>query len=171
VRPLRLPPDLWLLFAPLKKARTALVVEKAVEMGVARIVPVQTEYTNAPRLREDRLLAHVVEAAEQCGATALPALSVPRTLNAALGDWPAGRRLMFCDEALAGQTRPPGAMPQSAAPGAVLIGPEGGFSPAERAFLHGLPFSFAVSLGPRILRADTAVVAALALWQIAFGDW
>lgn len=166
--PLRMPPDVWLVFAPIKKARTDFIVEKAAEMGAARIVPVQTDFTNAERVRRDRLQAHVVEAAEQCGGTFVPPVDDLRPLSRLLDDWPAERRLMFCDEALAG---PASDLPAEAGPWAILIGPEGGFSPAERARLRDHPAAHPVSLGPRILRADTAAVAALALWQAALGDW
>ncbi|MRU15329.1 16S rRNA (uracil(1498)-N(3))-methyltransferase [Roseovarius sp. A21] len=163
------PPDLWLLFAPIKKARTDFIVEKATEMGAARIMPVQTEFTNSERIRQDRLQAHAVEAAEQCGGTFVPDVSDLQKLDRLLADWPEDRQLMFCDEALAG----PGETLGQAGGGkwAILIGPEGGFSEAERARLHALPFAHAVSLGPRILRADTAAVAALTVWQQALGDW
>ena len=169
-RPLQAPPDLWLLFAPIKKARTDFIVEKAAEMGAARILPVQTEFTNAERIRQDRLQAHAIEAAEQCGGTFVPPVAELQKLDALLADWPAGRRLMFCDEAAAGQARTLSDV-LAGEPWAVLIGPEGGFSPAERGRLLGLDFVHAVSLGPRILRADTAAVAALTLWQQALGDW
>lgn len=162
------PPDLWLLFAPIKKTRTDFIVEKATEMGAARICPVQTEFTNAERIRQDRLQAHAVEAAEQCGGTFVPEVAPLAKLDRMLADWPAGRRLMFCDEALLGQAAP---LPAAPGPWAILIGPEGGFSEAERARLRGLDFAHPVSLGPRILRADTAAVAALTLWQMHLGDW
>lgn len=175
------PPDLWLLFAPIKKARTDFIVEKAVEMGAARILPVLTDYTNAERVRVDRLSAHVREAAEQCGATWVPRVDDPARLDHVLASWAAPRRLMWCDEArahlpsnvaadLASDPAAPGSAPR-ADPWAILIGPEGGFSASERARLGSLPFCHAVSLGPRILRADTAAVAALALWQASLGDW
>lgn len=162
------PPDLWLLFAPIKKARTDFIVEKAVEMGAARIFPVQTEFTNSERIRRDRLQAHAVEAAEQCGITYVPEVAELERLDRVLSGWPAGRRLMFCDEALAGQG---GGLPDTPGPWAILIGPEGGFSEAERVRLASLDFAHAVALGPRILRADTAAVAALTLWQARLGDW
>ena len=168
-RPAQPPPDLWLLFAPLKKARTDFTVEKAVELGVARILPVQTDFTNADRIRQDRLQAHAVEAAEQCGATHVPPVEDLRPLSRLLADWPAGRRLVWCDETALGAASPLAGLPRG--PWAVLIGPEGGFSPAEQARLRGLPYVHAVSLGPRILRAETAAVAALTLWQAALGDW
>ena len=160
------PPDLWLLFAPVKKARTDFIVEKAVELGAARIVPVTTDFTNAERVRQDRLQAHVIEAAEQCGATWVPEVGEPRRLDRMLATWPEGRALVFCDESAA-----PGRAQLPPAPAAVLIGPEGGFSPPERTRLAALPFVHILSLGPRILRADTAAVAALTLWQAAAGDW
>ena len=170
------PPDLWLLFAPIKKARTDFIVEKAAEMGAARILPVQTDHTNAERLRRDRLQAHAVEAAEQCGGTFVPEVADLSPLSQILRGWPEGRRLLVCDEARAGEGERLDAFlgrraVEAPGPWAVLVGPEGGFSEAERARLAGLPFAVTVSLGPRILRADTAAVAALTLWQIALGDW
>ena len=167
VRPQAAPPDLWLLFAPVKKARTDFIVEKAVELGAARLVPVQTAFTNSERIRQDRLQAHAVEAAEQCGALTVPPVSDLAPLDRVLADWPDDRRLAFCDEAAeAGDfaTARPG-------PWALLIGPEGGFNDAERKTLLDRPFVTQIRLGPRILRADTAVVAALTLWQCALGDW
>jgi 16S rRNA (uracil1498-N3)-methyltransferase len=168
-RSLQMPPDLWLCFAPIKKARTDFIVEKAAEMGAARICPVQTDYTNSERIRRDRLQAHAVEAAEQCGGTYVPEVDELQKLDRLLADWPAERQLMFCDEALVGAGEVLGAV--SGEKWAILIGPEGGFSEAERKRLHALPFAHAVSLGPRILRADTAAVAALTLWQTHLGDW
>jgi 16S rRNA (uracil1498-N3)-methyltransferase len=173
-RPMERPPDLWLLFAPIKKARTDFIVEKAAEMGCRRILPVRTDFTNSERVRADRLRLHAVEAAEQCGGVFVPEVAEMAPLAAVLAGWEAGRELWFCDEALAGGEAPlpdwsgPG---RSGRPGAVLVGPEGGFSEAERARLRALPFARAIRLGPRILRADTAAVAALALWQAACGDW
>ncbi len=175
--PLRRPPDLWLLFAPIKKARTDFIVEKAAELGAARVLPVQTDFTNSERIRRDRLQAHAIEAAEQCGGTYVPEVADLQRLARVLDDWPEDRRLMFCDEEMAGPStalfdlaaqRDDGA---EAGPWAILIGPEGGFSERERSRLRNLPFAHAVSLGPRILRADTAAVAALTLWQQALGDW
>ncbi|QPM90728.1 Ribosomal RNA small subunit methyltransferase E [Pseudooceanicola algae] len=176
-RPQAAPPDLWLLFAPIKKTRTDFIVEKAAEIGVARIQPVQTDFTNAERIRRDRLQAHAVEAAEQCGSTYVTEVNDLARLDRLLANWPAERQLMFCDEAFAeasygtpdGAPRPLGDAPRG--PWAVLIGPEGGFSEAERKRLHALPFAWPVQLGPRILRADTAAVAALTLWQLHLGDW
>ena len=172
-RPLQPPPDLWLLFAPLKKARTDFVVEKAVEMGVALIQPVQTDFTNAERVRGDKMQAHAVEAAEQCGATFVPEVAEVQRLSTLLDLWPEGRSLWFCDEVLArdrafAQT---GDGAADTAPCAILIGPEGGFSETERTRLHHLPYATSIRLGPRILRADTAAVAALTLWQLTPGDW
>ncbi|WP_372885397.1 16S rRNA (uracil(1498)-N(3))-methyltransferase [Shimia sp.] len=168
-RPLQPPPDLWLIFAPIKKARTDFIVEKAAEMGAARILPVQTDFTNSERIRQDRLQAHAVEAAEQCGGTFVPEVAGLQRLDRLLADWPDDRQLMFCDEAEAGSARRLGAA--SGDKWAILIGPEGGFSEAERARLAAHPQTHVVSLGPRILRADTAAVAAMTLWQQALGDW
>lgn len=169
-RPLQPPPDLWLFFAPIKKARTDFIVEKATEMGAARICPVQTDYTNSERIRQDRLQSHAVEAAEQCGGTYVPEVSNLQKLSQVLSDWPTGRQLMFCDENLAGHSSAPSGGTANN-PWAILIGPEGGFSDAERDRLHALSCAHPVSLGPRILRADTAVVAAMTVWQQALGDW
>ncbi|WP_170372359.1 16S rRNA (uracil(1498)-N(3))-methyltransferase [Ruegeria arenilitoris] len=169
-RPLQLPPDLWLLFAPIKKARTDFIVEKAAEMGAAKIMPVQTAFTNSERIRQDRLQAHAVEAAEQCGGTFVPEVCDLQRLDKLLDNWPDDRQLMFCDEAEAGSALRLAAQDKGR-PWAILIGPEGGFSDAERQRLKDLPFTHVVSLGPRILRADTAAVAAMTLWQQTLGDW
>ncbi|MDP5308172.1 16S rRNA (uracil(1498)-N(3))-methyltransferase [Paracoccus spongiarum] len=163
------PPDLWLLFAPIKKARTDFIVEKAAEMGAARILPVQTDFTNAERVRQDRLQAHAVEAAEQCGGTFVPEVAELVPLSRLLEGWDGGRRILWADEARAGPAETLAGLPRG--PWAILIGPEGGFSPAERSRLGGTPAVVPISLGPRILRADTAAVAAMALWQAACGDW
>ncbi len=170
-RPQRRPPDLWLIFAPIKRARTDFIVEKATELGCARIQPVFTQRTNAERLRLDRLRAHAVEAAEQCGENYVPDLGTPVKLGALLDAWDPLRRLMFCDES---RDAVPAATALTGAPRgpwAVLIGPAGGFAPEEAARLRSLPFVLPVTLGPRILRADTAACAALTLWQAAMGDW
>ncbi|MEM1007234.1 MAG: 16S rRNA (uracil(1498)-N(3))-methyltransferase [Pseudomonadota bacterium] len=169
-KPLHMPPDLWLLFAPIKKARTDFIVEKAAEMGAARIVPVQTEFTNSERIRQDRLQAHAIEAAEQCGGTYVPEVAELRRLDHILDSWPKARRLMFCDESAAGSPLRLSSDDKDH-PWAILIGPEGGFSDAERSRLSDLSFAHVVSLGPRILRADTAAVAAMTMWQQALGDW
>ncbi|MCF6430884.1 16S rRNA (uracil(1498)-N(3))-methyltransferase [Leisingera sp. MMG026] len=170
-KPLHMPPDLWLMFAPIKKARTDFIVEKAAEMGAAGILPVQTDFTNSERIRRDRLQAHAVEAAEQCGGTYVPEVAELQKLSRLLDQWPAGRQLMFCDEAEVGNALQLAAETQKGAPWAILIGPEGGFSETERKRLHNHPQSHVVSLGPRILRADTAAVAAMTLWQQVLGDW
>jgi 16S rRNA (uracil1498-N3)-methyltransferase len=167
-KPLRLPPDLWLLFAPIKKARTDFIVEKAVELGAARILPVQTRHTNSERIRQDRLQAHAIEAAEQCGATSVPEVTDLQHLDKLLAKWPEDRRLYWCDETAIGQ---PATLTPATGPAAILIGPEGGFSTEESARLRGKANVTPLSLGPRILRADTAAVAALTLWQAACGDW
>jgi 16S rRNA (uracil1498-N3)-methyltransferase len=169
-RPLQMPPDLWLLFAPIKKARTDFIVEKATEMGAARIMPVQTAHTNSERIRADRLVAHAIEAAEQCGGTFVPDVADLAPLDKVLAAWPAGRRILWCDEHLLG-ARDALLQGGTRGPWAILIGPEGGFSAAERAKLQAMPDVVPASLGPRVLRADTAAVAAMALWQATLGDW
>lgn len=165
------PPDIWLMFAPIKKARTDFIVEKAAEMGVRRIMPVFTRHTNAERVRADRLRAHSIEAAEQCGLMFTPDVDEPAKLSALLDSWDPSRRIMFCDET-ADHGAAVGALQAAGeGPWAILIGPEGGFSADEVTRLRSLDCTSPVSLGPRILRADTAAVAALTLWQTALGDW
>lgn len=168
IRPQHDPPDLWLCFAPIKKLRTDFIVEKAAELGAAHILPVQTDHTNTERINRDRLQAHAVEAAEQCLGTYVPQVAPLQPL-AALLDGLGDRRLLWCDEAAAGPATALADLPRG--PWAILIGPEGGFSTDERDRLCGVENGVRVSLGPRILRADTAAVAALALWQAALGDW
>jgi 16S rRNA (uracil1498-N3)-methyltransferase len=168
-RDLQMPPDLWLCFAPIKKTRTDFIVEKATEMGAAKICPMQTDYTNSERIKQERLQAHAVEAAEQCGGTYVPQVASLQKLSALLDHWPEERQIMFCDEVELGTATSLAAAARG--PWAILIGPEGGFSPAERNRLHKMKQAHVVSLGPRILRADTAAVAALTVWQAALGDW
>ena len=166
-------PDLHLIFAPIKKARTDFIVEKACELGCARVRPVITRYTQSDRLNLDRLRAHMIEAAEQCGGVSVPELDAAQPFGTMLAEWPSsGRALIFCDEARtsAPMTDALATLPRGA-PAAILIGPEGGFSPEEAERLRGHPATLPVSLGPRILRADTAAVAALALAQSMLGDW
>lgn len=167
-------PDLHYLFAPLKQARLDYMVQKAVEMGAGRLRPVITQHTQVTRLNPDRMEANAIEAAEQCGILSIPAIDEPAQLATLLDGWAAregGRRIVFCDEGDEGvdPLSVLSALPPS--PLAVLIGPEGGFASDEREALRSRPFVTPISLGPRILRADTAAVAALALVQAALGDW
>lgn len=162
-------PDLWLCIAPTKKGRIDWVIEKACELGVDRILPVLTRRTVVDRLNLDRLRTHAIEAAEQCGRTALPALAEPVKLAALLRDWPAERPLFFADET--GGVPAIAAMRAHPGPAAILIGPEGGFDPEERDAVRALPQAVGMALGPRILRAETAAAAATALWMAAAGDW
>ena len=158
-------PDLWLLFAPVKRGRIDWLVEKATELGVAKLQPVITRRTIVERLNLERLRAHAIEAAEQCERTALPEFAGPVKLDALLKIWPPDRALYFADERGGDRFAPvPG-------PAAVLIGPEGGFTDEEGAAIRALPQARPVSLGPRILRADTAALAAISLWMAAAGDW
>ncbi|MFN7174476.1 MAG: 16S rRNA (uracil(1498)-N(3))-methyltransferase [Thermaurantiacus tibetensis] len=161
-------PDLWLCAAPIRPERYALVAEKATELGVARLVPVLTQRTQHGRQNMTRLRAHMIEAAEQCGRTALPALAEPVPLATLLADWDGARTLLFADEE--GGAPAAEVMPASPPPAAILIGPEGGFSADERALLLAHPAARRLALGPRILRADTAAVAAVALWQALSAD-
>ena len=168
--PQRTPPDLWLVFAPLRKSRTDFVVEKATELGVRRIFPVRTEFTVAGRVSERRLRSHAIEAAQQCGENHVPPVSGLQGLETVLDKWPADRKLLFCDEARVG--RPVTDLTRyRARKWAILIGPVGGFSKTESSRIGAMPQSVPMSLGPRILRADTAAVAAIALWQTSLGDW
>lgn len=160
-------PDLWLLFAPIKKGRIDWIAEKATELGVARLVPVLTRRTIVDRVNCNRLTAHMIEAAEQCERTALPQLDEPQTLTQLLESWPAERSLLFADE-MGGEPMTDVLAP---APAAILIGPEGGFTLEERGAIRAMPQAKPVSLGPRILRADTAAVAAISLWMAGAGDW
>lgn len=164
------PPDLWLVFAPIKKARTDFIVEKATELGVAKIQPVLTEFTNSERVKLDRLQAHAIEAAEQCEGTFVPLIEAPQKLATLLDHWPDDRKILFCNEALAGG-QSVASIELVEGPWAILIGPEGGFSQKEIERLSKMPQTQSVGLGPRILRADTAVVTAISLWQSKIGDW
>ena len=170
VRPQTFGPDLELIVAVVKKARVETIVEKAAELGARRVRLTLTQRTNTDRIRLDRLDAIAEEAAEQTGRLDVPVIDDPVKLWDILETWQEGRRLMFCDET--GGTPVTTALRDlSPAPWAILIGPEGGFSPEERERLRALPFTTAVSLGPRILRADTAAIAAMTFWQAAAGDW
>lgn len=160
-------PDLWLCAAPIKKGRIDWVAEKACELGVARLVPTLTRRTVIDRLNPDRLRAHMIEAAEQCGRTALPELVEAVKLEALLRDWPVDRALIFADEA-GGRPLAEIAPP---APAAILVGPEGGFTDEERAAIRAHPQAIGVTLGPRILRAETAAAAAVSVWMACAGDW
>lgn len=171
-RPFRASPDLWLVFAPVKRARIDFVAQKASELGVSGLWPVLTEYTNVARVNVDRLRANAVEAAEQCARVDVPDVFEPRPLRDLLGAWPADRRILLCDESRTGVPLAETLTAQPAGvPWAVLVGPEGGFSPAELDLLHSQPGVVSVGLGDRLLRADTAAVAALACWQALLGDW
>ncbi|MEO1136255.1 MAG: 16S rRNA (uracil(1498)-N(3))-methyltransferase [Pseudomonadota bacterium] len=187
-------PDLWLCFAPVKRGPLETIVQKAVEIGVARLIPVSTERTVASKLNIQRLQVIVLEAAEQCGRLTVPSVSEPIKLNALIEGWPADRRLIFCDEAGDNENEEWGGPDGRAVPllealtdadskaddrvnnwraekSAIVTGPEGGFAPSERKYLRSQDFVTAATLGPRILRADTAAIAALVLWQAARGDW
>jgi len=168
-------PDLWLCFAPIKRARIDYVAEKATELGVAVLQPVLTRHTAVERVNIERLRANAVEAAEQTERLTVPEVREPVELMKLVADWPAGRRLLMCDETGGG---PPiggvlGALDAAArkAPWAIVIGPEGGFAGDELGALRRINNVTAVGLGPRILRADTAALAALACWQALVGDW
>jgi 16S rRNA (uracil1498-N3)-methyltransferase len=164
-------PDLLYCFAPLKQGRLDYLVQKAVEMGAGALQPVLTQHTQVTKLGIERLQANAIEAAEQCGILAIPPVYEPVKLERLLAEWEGGRRLIFCDED-AGTNNPLPVLQAIAERRlGLLIGPEGGFSDAERRELRALPFVTAIPLGPRILRADTAAGAALALVQSTIGDW
>jgi 16S rRNA (uracil1498-N3)-methyltransferase len=172
VRAQTAPADLHYLFAPLKAARLDYMVQKAVELGVSRLQPVLTRHTQVARVNSERMRANAIEAAEQCGILSLPDVGEPVTLAGFIGARDPGRWLVFCDEAAeaANPAAALGAVPPRT-PLAVLVGPEGGFADEERAQLVALPNVVRLALGPRILRADTAAVAALAVVQTVIGDW
>jgi 16S rRNA (uracil1498-N3)-methyltransferase len=167
-------PDLWLCPALLKKDRFDLILEKATELGAARIQPLLTRRCVADKLNMERARAITTEAAEQCARTALPALAEPVKLDALLASWPEDRALFFADESAKEQGGEPAAAAFAAnmgSPAAILTGPEGGFDDAERAAIRAHPAARAITLGPRILRGETAAIAALALWMGTAGDW
>ena len=164
-------PDVVYLFAPLKHARLDYMVQKATEMGVARLAPVLTRRTIAARVNLERMRANVIEAAEQCGVLRVPEVDEPLRLEAVLDRWEPARSLIVCDEAADVESPLEALSRISPGPLGVLVGPEGGFEASERALLRERPFVVTVSLGPRILRADTAAVAALALVNAVLGDW
>ncbi len=167
-------PDLRYLFAPLKHGRLDYMVQKAVEMGAGRLTPVLTQHGQVKRINPDRMKANAIEAAEQCRLLAVPEIDSMGLLGALLDAWPkneAGRRIVYCDEA-GGDIDPVATLKRvKEARLAILVGPEGGFAPSERERLRSLPFVTPIGLGPRILRADTAAVAAFALLQAVIGDW
>ena len=165
------PTDLHYLFAPLKHARLDYMVQKAVEMGASALQPVMTRRTQSARVNLERMQANAIEAAEQCGILSVPAIEDSVKLEKLLSQWPAERRLIFCDEdaPVADPVAALRAIPKG--PLAVIIGPEGGFDPQEREWLLRIPHVTRISLGPRILRGDTAGVAALAVVQSVLGDW
>lgn len=162
-------PDLWLCPALLKKDRFDLVLEKATELGIARIQPLLTRRCVADKLNLERARAITTEAAEQCARTALPQLAEPAKLDALLAGWPEGRALFFADEN--GGEPAAAAFAAHAGPAAILVGPEGGFDDAERERIRAHPAARAISLGPRILRGETAAIAALSVWMASAGDW
>jgi len=168
-------PDVWLVFAPIKRARIDFIAEKATELGVSLLQPVFTQHTAMTRVNIARLRANAIEAAEQTERLSVPQLREPVTLDALLKSWPVERHLLLADEAGGGRpiAQALGSLDETArrAPWAVLVGPEGGFDRGELDQLRKLPFVVSVGLGPRILRADTAALAALACWQALIGDW
>jgi 16S rRNA (uracil1498-N3)-methyltransferase len=170
-RPQPAPCDLHYLFAPLKVGRLDYLVQKAVEMGAGLLQPVMTQHVQGKITNLDKLKANVVEAAEQCGILGIPEVAEPVKLFELLDQWPEDRRIVYCDEGDAGQNPLPLLSKIEEKKLALLVGPEGGFSEQERERLRSLDFVTAIPLGPRILRADTAAVAAMAVIQAAIGDW
>ncbi|HXS05753.1 MAG TPA: 16S rRNA (uracil(1498)-N(3))-methyltransferase [Rhizomicrobium sp.] len=164
-------PDVWLVFAPVKKTPSDYLAQKVTELGVSKLQPIFTRRTIVSRINEERLLANAVEAAEQSARLNVPEIGAAVGLEKLLSAWPRERRLFFCDEG--GEAKPLADAARDAGGGAaaILTGPEGGFDPVERDLLRTLPFVTPVTLGPRILRADTAALAALAIWQSVAGDW
>jgi 16S rRNA (uracil1498-N3)-methyltransferase len=171
IRPAEAEADLWLLFAPIKRARLDWLVEKATELGVSALLPVWTRHTQTERLNLDRLRAHMIAATEQSERLSVPELRAPQTLDALLAGWPPERRLVVCDETGAGEPVGSAMARLGSGPVALLTGPEGGFAETELDSLGKLSFVTRVGLGPRVLRADTAVVAVLSAFQAIAGDW
>ena len=173
-RPQKGVPDIWLLFAPVKRLRIDFLAQKSTELGVSVLQPVMTQRTSVARVNQDRLLSNAIEAAEQTERLCVPEIRPLKKLDSILADWNESRSLIFCDEDDAASERPPlGEVLAGSDAGlwAILVGPEGGFTDDEADMLRALPYTLPVSLGPRILRADTAALAALALWQSHLGDW
>lgn len=169
-RPMQIGPDLDLIIAMVKRGRVETIVEKAAELGARRVRLTVTRRTNVDFVKLGRLDAIAMEAAEQTGRLDVPEIPDPEKLDKILDEWDPARRLVFCDEG--GDAKPAiEALAGTGGPAAILIGPEGGFAPEERERLRGLSFVTPVSLGPRILRADTAAISAMTLWQAAAGDW
>ena len=176
-------PDLWLLFAPVKRAALAYLVQKATELGISRLQPIRTARTIVTRVNEDRLRANMIEAAEQSDRLCVPELGPYEDLGAVLDGWDPERKVIYCDESGDDATATWGGASGRAdelstvlaqekpGPWGILLGPEGGFSPTERQYLRSLSYIVPVSLGPRIMRADTAAIAALSVWQSVLGDW
>jgi 16S rRNA (uracil1498-N3)-methyltransferase len=164
-------PDLWLLFAPVKRQRIDTIVEKAAELGVSQLFPVFTRHTVMTRVNDGRLQAIATEAAEQCERLSVPPVHPPVSLEERLTGWPEGRRLVLLDEGGGGRPVAEALAEIGTGPAAVLVGPEGGFAKSELDALRRLSFACPVGLGPRILRADTAVIAALSCFQAICGDW
>lgn len=164
-------PDIWLVFAPLKKDRTDFLIEKAVELGVNKIIPISTRFGISDKIRAERIKLQMIEAAEQCERFDLPSLGEMIKLEQLLKTWPPSRMLFFMDESRTGTPVGQVFSRFAGGPAAILIGPEGGFAPEETNLLKKMPFVCATSLGPRILRAETAATAALAVWQAIAGDW
>ncbi|MEX0299808.1 MAG: 16S rRNA (uracil(1498)-N(3))-methyltransferase [Kordiimonas sp.] len=168
-------PDLWLVFAPIKKARLDFIAQKATELGVSHLQPAYTRRTFVDRVKTERLHANAIEAAEQCERLTVPTIAEPAKLDAILEEWPADRKIMFCDETLSGDAAHTAlaktGRKNTNEPWAIIIGPEGGFDDAERKAIREHANTTVVALGPRVLRADTAAMAAISLWQSALGDW
>ncbi len=163
--------DLQYLFAPLKVGRMDYLVQKAVEMGAGLLQPVMTQHVQGKITSLDKIRANVIEAAEQCGVLGIPAVRAPKKLGDLLSGWPGDRQILYCDEGHESHNPVPILEPLKGRRLALLIGPEGGFSEDEQTLLRGLPFVSSIPLGPRILRADTAAVAAMAIVQATIGDW
>ena len=163
--------DVWLLFAPLKKENTDFVIEKATELGVCKIVPVITKYTNSDKVKLSRFVAQAIEASEQCERLSIPKIEEAKKLKEVLNSWDNNRTLFFMNERRANTSIIQAFQNCANKSVALLIGPEGGFSDDEAEYIAGLPFVKSVNLGPRILRAETAALSALAVWQATSGDW
>tara|TARA_B100001057_G_scaffold488958_1_gene574279 strand:- start:1334 stop:2071 length:738 start_codon:yes stop_codon:yes gene_type:complete len=171
VKEIEIPPDLWLIFCPLKKTNTDYVIKKATELGIRKIIPVLTSRTNNKNFRKEKMVLNMIEALEQCGGTFLPYFDKLINLENLLENWNNKRQLIFCNEKRVDESIGMILKKHGKKVGAILVGPEGGFCEKEIIKIKSIKSSISVSLGPRVLRAETAAISAISIWQSMLGDW